>query len=229
MRKDKGWVKVIFTAIIILITGFSAYSQALLPHITVYNKNGEMYISWTSGYTGIKQIGVQRSQDSLFNYATIGFAHDPNKKVNEFIDRKPQAGKIFYRLFVLFTNSSYFFTDPASPATQLPMAASGQLAPGQSASSNAPQAFAGPSIYVYTNAEGNVNISLANAKEHHYEIRFFNSENQFLFNLKNIEKPLLILDKSNFLRAGWYHYELYDNDKLIEKWKFYIGDSVDKK
>lgn len=220
MSKDKGWVKICITVMIILVSGFSAYSQALLPHITVYNKNGTVHISWISGYVGIKQIGVQRSQDSLFNYSTIGFAADPNKKVNEFIDHKPQGGKTFYRLFILFTNSSYFFSDPASPT--LP-----SLAPG--ATPNTGQSFASPSIYVYTNAQGNVNVSLPQPKEHHYEIRFYNSDDQFIFNLKNIERPLLILDKSNFLRAGWYHYELYDNDKLMEKWKFYIGDSVDKK
>lgn len=219
MCKDKLSGKIILTSIIITISGISAYSQALLPHITVYNKNGDNYISWTSGYTGIKQIGVQRSQDSLFNYSTIGFATDPNKKINQFVDKKAPGGKIFYRLFVLFTNNSYFFTDPSSQSLQ----------PGMTTGTgnNNPLSF-GPSVYVYTNADGNVNISLANAKQHHYEIRFFDSENNFLFDLRNIEKPLLILDKSNFLRSGWYHYELFDNDKLVEKWKFYIGDSVDK-
>lgn len=217
---DKLLGKIILTISIITISGVSAFSQALLPHITVHNKNGVNYITWTSGYTGIKQIGVQRSQDSLFNYATIGFIPNPDKKVNEFVDKKPPAGKSFYRLFVLFTNNSYFFTDATSESLQ-PATVEGPA-------NNAPQSY-GPSIYVYTNADGNVNISLANAKTHHYEIRFFDSENNFLFDLRNIENPLLILDKSNFLRSGWYHYELFDNDKLVEKWKFYIGDSVDKK
>lgn len=220
MRKDSWLGKIWLTGIVITISGFSAYSQALLPHITVYNKNGVNYITWTSGYTGIKQIGVQRSRDSLFNYATIGFVPSPDKKINEFVDRRPPAGKSFYRLFVLLTNNSYFFTDPAGESLE-PATVEGP-------SSNTPQAFS-PSVYLYINTDGNVNISLANAKDHHYEIRFFDSENNFLFDLRHIEKPLLILDKSNFLRAGWYHYELYDNDKLVEKWKFYIGDSVDKR
>ncbi|MGH2642412.1 MAG: hypothetical protein ACRDE2_00560 [Chitinophagaceae bacterium] len=226
MHKNKLWSKIILTISILIIPGISAYSQALLPHTTVYNKNGANYISWTSGYTGIKQIGVQRSQDSLFNYATIGFARDPDKKVNEFLDKKPPAGKVFYRLFVLFTNNSYFFTDPSSESLAFPQSVA--MGVPRNNVQNGPNVFQ-PSIYVYTNSDGNVNISLANVKSHHYEIRFFDSNNNFLFDLRHIENPLLILDKSNFLRAGWYSYELYDNDKLIEKWRFYIGDSVDKK
>ena len=167
----------------------------------------------------MKQIGVQRSQDSLFNYATIGQASNPDKKVNSYVDSRPTPGKIFYRLFVLLSNNSYFFTVPTS-LTLEPATLAGPTP-------TTPQAYS-PSVFVYTNADGNVNISLAHAAVHQYSVRFFDADNHFLFEISNIHKSLLILDKTNFLRVGWYHYELYEDGKIKEKWKFYIPDTVDK-
>jgi hypothetical protein len=220
MCKDNWLIRIIPVFLISVLAVIPAYSQALLPNISVYYKNGKNYITWQSGYTGIKQIGVQRSQDSLFNYATIGHVANPDKKENMFVDSHPQAGKNYYRLFILFTNNSYFFSNPTSQI----------LAPvtlETSLPSNTPQAFT-PSVFVYTNAEGNVNISLAQAPAKHYHIRFFDAGNHFLFDLNNIRQPFLILDKSNFMRSGWFHFELFEDGKLKEKWKFYIADSADK-
>lgn len=211
------FIKLFLVLLLCLIGGIQAFSQALLPNITVYNKNGKTYISWTSGYAGIKQIGVQRSRDSIYNYATIGYASQPNKKVNEFIDTKAPPGKNYYRLFILMTNNSYFFSNPSlvklEPVTL--------QEPAVTTTKNL--AFQ-PSIFVYTNPDGNVNISLAHAPAEQYDIRFYDDKDHFLFSLKDIKKPFLILDKSNFLQAGWYHFELFENGKVKEKWKFYIGD-----
>lgn len=217
MTHCHSFIKSLLVLLLCLGGGVEAFSQALLPNISVYNKNGQTYITWTSGYTGIKQIGVQRSQDSIYNYATIGHVSQPNKKVNEYIDTKAPAGKNYYRLFILLSNNSYFFSNPSIVTLQ---PATLQDSP-KTAIRN--QAFQ-PSIYVYTNADGNVNISLAHAPAEKYDIRFYDDKDHFLFSLKDIKKPFLILDKSNFLQAGWYHFELFENGKVREKWKFYIGD-----
>lgn len=213
MGKDNWPVRIILIFFILGISAVSAYSQALLPNITVYPKNGKTYITWTSGYTGIKQIGVQRSVDSLYNYATIGYVSSPNKKINEYIDSKAYPGKNYYRLFILFTNNSYFYSNPATLTME----------PSTLTSDNSSQAFQ-PSVYVYTNPDGNVNISLAHAPQKKYDIRFYDADNHFLFSLQDIKQPFLILDKSNFLRAGWYRFELFEDGKVKEKWKFYIGE-----
>lgn len=213
-------VKCVMIAVLCLLTACVASAQALLPHISVYYENGKNHVTWTSPYTGIRQIGVQRSRDSVVNYATIGYAKDPNKKENEYIDAHAQPGKNYYRLFILMDNNSYFFSDAATISMK-PVTLKTQPAP------NVPQVFS-PSIFVYTNPDGNVNISLADAAQNHYDIRFFDADDHFLFAIRDISQPLLIVDKSNFMRAGWYHYELYENGKIKEKWKFYIGDSVDK-
>lgn len=219
MRHCTGWIQAVVICIILLISSVSLNAQALLPNITVISRNGRNYLTWTSGYTAIKQIGVQRSRDSVFNYATIGHVSSPNKKVNEYVDARPMPGRNFYRLFILLKNNTYFFTNPASLSLQ----PSTLLGPRD----GAPQAYS-PSIFVYTNVDGNVSISLANARTKKYSIRFFDADNHFLFEVQDIQKPLLILDKSNFMQSGWYHYELLEDGKIKEKWKFYIADAVDK-
>jgi hypothetical protein len=44
-----------------------------------------------------------------------------------------------------------------------------------------------------------------------------------LFELKNINEPALTLDKTNFLHSGWFKFELYNDEKLVEKNKFYLA------
>jgi hypothetical protein len=220
MQRKTFLIKLVLLFIFTVGYSLTALSQALLPNITITNQGGKNHISWRSGYDHIKLIGIQRSRDSLVNYATIGHASDPNKKTNTYIDKKPFSGKNFYRLFIVLTNGSYFFSNPAgitlTPATL------------STTNSNRPMAFQ-PSIFVYTNPDGNVNISLAHASTNQYSIRFFDDQDHFLFEITDIKKPFLILDKSNFLRSGWYHFELYENGKIKEKWKFYIADPIKNK
>lgn len=79
-----------------------------------------------------------------------------------------------------------------------------------------------PSIYVFTQKDGNVSIRLPDADKSKYLIKFFEEDKQPLFELKDIKDPFLILDKVNFLHAGWFRFELYENGKLLEKNKFQI-------
>jgi len=79
-----------------------------------------------------------------------------------------------------------------------------------------------PSIYVFTGKYGNVNLSLPDAASKHYSVKFFDENDKLLFELTAIKDPSLILDKVNFLHAGWYRFELYESDKLKEKNKLLI-------
>ena len=41
---------------------------------------------------------------------------------------------------------------------------------------------------------------------------------------QNREKETaLTLDKTNFYHAGWFTFELYNDEKLVEKHKFYLA------
>jgi hypothetical protein len=79
-----------------------------------------------------------------------------------------------------------------------------------------------PSIYVFTNNKGYVTIALPEVKKHEYHLKFFNNKNELLFQMNNIQENYLVVDKSNFLQAGWYFFELYEDHQLKEKNKFYL-------
>ena len=78
------------------------------------------------------------------------------------------------------------------------------------------------SHYIFTNKDGYLNISLAEAKSKKYHLKFFEEDGTPLFEIHQVKEPLFTLDKSNFVHAGWYVFELFENDKLKEKNKFYL-------
>jgi hypothetical protein len=80
-----------------------------------------------------------------------------------------------------------------------------------------------PSFYVYTEKTGYVQLNLPNADEKKYSVKFYEEDGTFLFELKNLKDRLLTLDKSNFLHAGWFNFELFNDEKLLEKHRFYIA------
>ena len=79
-----------------------------------------------------------------------------------------------------------------------------------------------PSKYVFTERYGNVKIMLPLAAEKKYTIKFFNEAGSPLFEIKQIKDTLLTLDKANFMRAGWFTFELYEEGVLKEKHKLYV-------
>ncbi len=79
-----------------------------------------------------------------------------------------------------------------------------------------------PSIFVYTSKDGNISIVLPDAMVKSYSIKFFEEDNSPLFEVKQIKEASLVLDKANFLRSGWFRFELYEDGKLKEKNKFFI-------
>ncbi|MDE3234675.1 MAG: hypothetical protein KGO81_01885 [Bacteroidota bacterium] len=79
-----------------------------------------------------------------------------------------------------------------------------------------------PSQFIFTNIKGFVTIALSNTKLHKYRIVFFEESGKELFQIKQVKEDNLVLDKADFLHAGWFHFELYEDDKLKEKNKFYL-------
>jgi hypothetical protein len=85
-----------------------------------------------------------------------------------------------------------------------------------------------PSVYVFTNSKGYITVSLPLVKQHRYRIVFYDEDNSELFQIKSIKEPELVLDKANFMHAGWFRFELYEDDKLKEKNKFYLAKEEGK-
>jgi hypothetical protein len=79
-----------------------------------------------------------------------------------------------------------------------------------------------PSRFVYTEKDGNVAIILPEAGVKKYAVKFFDAEENPLFEIKEVKESAVTLDKTNFLRAGWFKFELYEDGKLKEKHKFFI-------
>ncbi len=85
-----------------------------------------------------------------------------------------------------------------------------------------PNAFT-PSLHVFTNKDGYVRINLPeDEKPKKYSIKFFEENGNFIFELKDIKQRDFKIDKANFYHAGWFLFELYEDEKLIEKHKFYL-------
>jgi len=78
------------------------------------------------------------------------------------------------------------------------------------------------SAYVYTSKDGNVTIALPEAAKRKYEVKFLEQDASPLIDIKDIKDPLLIVDKTNFVHAGWFRFELYEDGKLKEKNKLFI-------
>ncbi len=81
-----------------------------------------------------------------------------------------------------------------------------------------------PSRRVFTHAykDNNIVINLPYIKKFHYSIKFFTEEYVPLFELKHIVDDYMILEKVNFHQSGWYLFEIYKNDRLLEENKLFI-------
>jgi hypothetical protein len=78
------------------------------------------------------------------------------------------------------------------------------------------------SKYVYTEKDGNIKIALPLAAQKMYTIKFFDEFSVPVFEIKQIKDSLLTIDKSNFVHAGWFKFELYEDGQLKEKHKFFV-------
>lgn len=197
----------------------SLLAQDTLPRFSVVNPgNDNIIISWTNNYDLLKQISIQTSHDSLKNYRTLISVTDPNAKLNGFADTKPINDHMFYRLFIVLGNGEYLFTEAKQPIRDAFTNAA--RVPGLNLQQKRPDFNA--SFYVYTNNEGYVYINLPDADHKKYRIKFFEENDDFLFELKQIKETGLTLDKANFLHSGWFKFELYNDDKLVERNRFYL-------
>jgi hypothetical protein len=84
------------------------------------------------------------------------------------------------------------------------------------------QEIAVPSVFVHTNNQGHVVIALPPEKTNQYTLKFFKEDGTPLFTMNKIRESQLTIDKTNFIRAGWFKFELYENNQLKEKNKFLI-------
>ena len=209
-------------------------AQDTLPRFSLRNiGSNRIIVGWVNAFPDIKQISIQRSFDSLGTYKTILTVADPRAVQNGYADTKAPNDHMYYRLFYVLEGSKFYFTTARRPVLDTASGKVAQLETDINKGKKADPVFgdAGvkktvafvPSFYVYTNRDGYVFVNLPDAQQKKYSLKFFEDDDTFLFELKNVKEPALTLDKSNFFHAGWFKFELYNDDKLVERHKFYLA------
>jgi hypothetical protein len=79
------------------------------------------------------------------------------------------------------------------------------------------------SAIVRHDKNGDVVISVPPGLRGRYRVRFFGEDKVLLFEIRQIQDPVLIVEKYNFRHAGLYQYELYRDNSLVEKNSFRIN------
>ena len=212
----------------------SLHAQDTLPKFSLKNVgNDRIVIGWTNNFTTVKQISIQRSFDSLTGYKTILTVPDPTPQQNGYVDAKAINDHMFYRIYIMLDRGIFLFSESKQPVVDLSYRTNfpngtgnlTEIDPGNSPYISNKPYMAGftPSLYVFTHRDGYVKVSLPNdEKPKKYSIKFFDENETFLFELKEVKERNFKLDKTNFYHAGWFRFELYEDGKLTEKHKFYL-------
>jgi hypothetical protein len=69
---------------------------------------------------------------------------------------------------------------------------------------------------------GDLVIAIPELAREQYRVRFFDDDHHFLFEVRQIKDPVLILEKYNFQHTGLFQYELYRENMLVERSTFLI-------
>jgi hypothetical protein len=203
-----------------------------LPAMLIVTDNAKNVLSWTCQFDGVKSIAIQRSADSVRNFATIGVISAPKKGVQTYTDTRPQIGKNYYRLSITFAGDVEWFSnnykvimDSAVIAKSL----EGAIKSGTTNAIDAPTSnntttktestdfYYTPSTRIYTNPyTGHINIDLEDALSKKYSIRFFEPNKTEVVRISRVTKTKLVLDKNNFNARGTYNFQLFDGSVLVE-------------
>jgi len=219
-----------------------------LPKFKALKKDGEITISWINGFKNAAQINIQRSKDSARNFSTIHSLPNPNVKTYSFVDKTAKNDSVYYRIFVLFEGTNYIFTPsrrlfvdttkkpvPAPKVTATPEKEKEkekekvkeekpkeEKPKEEKAPPPPPKPVWVPSVYIFTGDDGNAVIKIPDALLKKYSIKFMKEDGSMLFMVPQVKETYLTLDKVNFLKSGWYYFELTEDGKLKEKNKFLI-------
>jgi len=223
------------TVIFMLLAVTVVRAQPPLPDMQAVSQKGVNILSWVSTFDGIKSIAVQRSNDSIYNYSTIGYVKNLKKGTQAFIDGHPNPGVNWYRLYIVFSSDLTWYSnrlklevDSADLINKrvLPPNDSLQkmvntLAVGESGDASELNAYTYiRSQYVFTNPfTGHINVELPDTADVKtvYSLIFFDQGNKQVLEVPKVAAKSIIIDKRNFQKKGLYKFELKkDNTVLVE-------------
>lgn len=211
-------MRILVILTLLFICNKKILAQDTLPKLTVNIVSKNVIVSWTNPYTNLITLNIQRSFDSTKNFKTIGSILDVKNKTNGYVDSKPITTKMFYRVFLSFEGGTYLFTKSYRPFKDTT-----KVVPVLKDTQPNVITWFVPSSRVFTSKDNNVTISLPDAAQKKYTIKFFEENGVLAFEVNKIPEPVLTLEKVNFSHAGVFNFELYEDGNLIEKHKLYIS------
>ncbi|MCX6206101.1 MAG: hypothetical protein NTZ19_07605 [Bacteroidetes bacterium] len=190
----------------------NAIGQDVLPEFKLkLIAPGKATISWHNPFHNCIQLSVQRSEDNK-KFKTIISAKNPSLYENSFTDTKSPKNKIcYYRIQYTMKGGTYSFSKTHNTFEKV---ASKDNPSNWTASPN-----------VFTNKSGYIQIQLNNTAAYVYRLVFLDENGSELFQMKKIASDNLIIDKANFPHAGWFNFELYKDEILLEKNKVLLKAS----
>jgi len=211
-------------------------AQPVLPDMAATTQNAVNVLSWSCQYDGIKSIAVQRSNDSVFNFTTIGYVKGLKKGPQAFIDGHPNPGANWYRLYIVFSSDLTWYSNRVKLIVDsAQLMKKGVLPPNDSLQKMVPTLTLGNgavpdpseinaytyirSQYVFTNPfTGHVNVELPDSedKKSAFSLTFFDDKNKQVLEVPKIQAPNVVIDKRNFQRKGIYKFEMKKNRDLLE-------------
>jgi len=216
----------IISLIVLICSKNISFAQDTLPRLSVINISNHVLISWVNPYVYLTTINIQRSSDSTKNFTTIGTILDVKNKRNGYVDTKPPSTKMFYRVFISFEGGTYIFTKSYRPFIDTSKVLPDIKGLQQNIQQNIVIPWFVPSSRVYTGKDNNIIISLPEAHEKKYTLKFYEENGTPVFEIDKIPEPYLTLEKVNFLHSGIFNFELFEDGMLLEKDKIYIPKDV---
>jgi hypothetical protein len=205
-------------------------AQDTLPDFSVIlNKDRKAELNWYNDYGVVRQITIQRSADSLKNFASITSMPNPLLKRDSYLDTKTKPGLNFYRLGILLPEGKFVYTASKRAVYDLkkdkPNSVNGNknkdTVKKETGKPEKPKPFV-PSDFIFTDKKSNVLIVLPDVENKNYSIRFYDKNNVLVLTIPRLKENNLILEKYNFMHSGWFSFEIYENGVLFEKNKFQI-------
>jgi hypothetical protein len=242
----KRFIRFITACCFLVVVVHPVTAQDTLPSFSAVIRSGKVIISWANPYDSVVQISIQRSVDSLRGFRTIITLPDPTPSVNGYLDSKAPDTLQFYRLYIQLQRGKFFQTKSLRPRADTARTVKVELAAKQRSgfqfikdeplpagiepktkdsvkTTPKPQKYVWvPSAYVYTNKEGNIVLALPEAEKKQFRVQFYQPDGKPFFEVSRVTERMILLDKTNFHRAGWYDFELFENEKLKEKNKVQV-------
>jgi hypothetical protein len=197
-----------------LLLGKFSIAQEVLPEFKLkLISPGKVLISWYNTHQNCVKLNVQRSSDNK-KFETIVSAKKPGLYENSYTDTKLTKDKnAYYRIQYTIKGGLIYFSNTHSIQEK-------KINKNTASTINNSNWKASP--FVFTNINGYIQILINNPSEYVYSVKFKDEKGNDLFQIKKIETADLILDKTNFIHSGWFQFELYKDDVLLEKNKVFL-------